>query len=226
MKDIFRIFYLDKFVNLLIKFYYLLVTDNIKIERGAKIKNCKFGAYNKIYSNVYLYNSKIGSFTYIAANTAITNATIGKFCSIGQNVQISLSKHPIDGFVSTHPVFFSIGKQCGITFSDKNYFKEIGNVKIGHDVWIGNNAIIMSEVEIGNGAIIAAGSIVTKNVEEYSIVAGVPAKHLKYRFNENTIRKILKSEWWNLDIKYLKNNFKDFHNIEYFVGKLGKNDFK
>ena len=226
MKDIFRIFYLDRLVNLIVRLYYSIVNDNIKLERGVRIKKCIFGKYNKVYSNVYIYNSKIGDFTYIAANTTITNASIGKFCSIGQNVQISLSKHPVDGFVSTPPAFFSTGKQCGITFSDKNYFKETENVRIGHDVWIGNNAIIMSGVTIGNGAIIAAGSIVTKNIEEYSIVAGVPARHLKYRFNENIIYEILKSEWWNFDIKYLKNNFKYFHDIEQFIGKLDQNDYK
>jgi len=72
--------------------------------------------------------------------------------------------------------------------------------KIGHDVWIGANAVIMRGVKIGNGAVIAAGAIVNKDVEPYSIVGGVPARHLKYRFDKETIERLLKSEWWNLDI--------------------------
>ncbi len=90
---------------------------------------------------------------------------------------------------------------------------------IGHDVWIGHNAIIMPNVQIGNGAIIGSGAVVTHDVEPYSVVVGVPAKPIKKRFSDEIIEKIEKSEWWNWSHEQLKERYDDFKNIEEFVRK-------
>jgi len=179
------------------------------------IHNCKFGLYNFINANVSLSNTTIGDFSYVNANTIIANTSIGKFCSIGNNVQIGLGGHP-SGFVSTHPSFYSNSKGLK-SFADKLYFQEYKNVTIENDVWIGNNAILMGGVKIGNGAIVAAGSVVTKDVLPYSIVGGVPAKLIKYRFPEEVITRLIDYQWWNKSPEWIQTNYKRFHNIDSFI---------
>lgn len=178
---------------------------------------------SKIQSNVYVHdrsiitNSHIGSFTYIADNARISQAVIGKFCCIGQNCLINLARHPSRDFISSHPIFFSTRKQVGITFADKDYFEEEKPVKIGNDVWTGANVIILGGLTIGDGAIIAAGAVVTKDVPPYAIYGGVPAKLIRYRFDQETIDFLSDFKWWDKDENWLKSNFKDFHNATEFI---------
>lgn len=169
-----------------------------------------------IYKQVKISNSQIGSFTYICQNTIIDRASIGKFCSIASDCKIGLGSHPTRNFVSTHPIFFSSRKQAGLTFSDKDYFKECDSITIENDVWIGTNTIILDGVNIGNGAIIAAGAVVTKDIPAYAIYAGVPAKLIRYRFEKEVVDFLLNFKWWLKDEEWLKQNFKNFHDINKF----------
>ena len=84
------------------------------------------------------------------------------------------------------------------------FFEEYETVTIGHDVWIGTRAIVLDGITVGNGAVIAANSVVTKDVPPYAIVAGVPAKIIKYRFNDDKINKLNDSKWWELDLNEIK----------------------
>ena len=189
------------------------LNQNILIGKNCTINQSKFGKYNKVNDNSFLYKVGYGDYTYSAMNVTIMNCNIGKFCSIAQGVCIGLGKHPVGDFVSTHPSFYSTNKQCGTSFSDAQYFEEMGFVTIGNDVWIGANVVILDDVNIGNGAVIAANSVVTKDVFPYSIVGGIPAKLIKYRFSEEDILFLEKLEWWNKDDKWLQENFKAMHNI-------------
>ena len=189
---------------------------NVYIHDTSLIGDSQIEPWVKIQKQCYFYNCKIGSYTYFAGFNSVMNTEIGKFCSIGSFVSIGPGKHPIE-FVSTSPVFFSEHKQCGTTFADKSYYREMGNVKIGNDVWIGANAVIFDDIIIGDGAVIAAGAIVTKNVEPYSIVGGVPAKVIKKRFTDEVIDKLLNFKWWDKGEDWLKNNYKLFHNMDEFL---------
>lgn len=168
----------------------------------------------------YLYKTHLDDFTYLSSNVTVMNTKIGKFCSIGQGACISLGKHPSSTFVSTHPAFFSIHKQCGTTFATKNHFREMGQTSIGNDVWIGANAIIMDDIIIGDGAIIGAGAIVTKDVSPYSIVVGNPARLLRFRFEKDEIDFLLKFKWWDKDIIWIRENYTRFHNIKSFIAEF------
>ena len=189
----------------------------LKIGYMANATKCKFGIYNTIYNEVSLNEVTLGDFTYIAGNTNISKTTIGKFCSIGPYCKIGLGKHPTKDFVSTHPVFFSTLKQAQVTFADRNYFDEFAYIIIGNDVWLGANVIVVDGVKIGDGAIVAAGSVVTKDIPPYTIVGGVPAKIIKYRFEKEEIEKLLQLKWWDMDVEYLKENFIKFHNIKSLI---------
>ncbi len=126
---------------------------------------------------------------------------IGKFCAIGSNVQFIMNgaNHRMDG-ISTFPFNIFGGNWSVITPTlEQLPFK--GNTVIENDVWIGYKATIMPGVNIGNGAIIAAHSVVTKDVEPYSIVGGNPAKLIRKRFTEEQIKKLLDIAWWNWNIE-------------------------
>ena len=177
----------------------------------------KFGGYNRISSGTWISNSIIGRNSYIGCNCSLPQAEIGKYCSLGNNIKVVQATHPSQIFVSTAPVFFSPLKQSNRAFADKSYYEEFlqisgKSVIIGNDVWIGNDVTIKGGITIGDGAIVAMGSIVTKDVPPYAIVGGVPARVMKYRFNEEQIKILLEYKWWNKDDKWLESNYKKFHN--------------
>lgn len=155
-------------------------------------------------------NSEMGIFSFIRGGRI--NARIGSYCSLAPGVIIGDGQHPIT-FLSTHP--FQYEKEMPF----HSFFKEIQNFKtttklpkdviskkqptIGNDVWIGTNAIILKGVRVGDGAVIAAGSVVTKDVPPYAIVGGVPAKIIKYRFDTELIERLLSICWWDYEISDL-----------------------
>lgn len=207
---------------------------NVKFDPGVKVSlNSYFEGKNYIHSNTIISSSYIGFGTYIADNSVIKAAKIGRFCAIGENVRTALGLHPVNNFVSVHPAFFSLRKQAGFTFVNDQLFEEhkfIDTekkyvVEIGNDVWIGNNVIIMDGIKLGDGAVIAAGSVVTKNVDPYSVVAGVPAKNIKYRFDEITIKFLLDFKWWDKDENWVKNNCSYFYSTELFIQKFRNKNY-
>ena len=196
---------------------------HLKIGYLSNLNNVDIGNYNTFYDNITVTNSKIEDFVYVGSNTIICNTSIGKFCSIGPDVKIGLGKHPAH-YISTFPAFFSTRKQCQIAFADKKYFEESGRIIIGNDVWIGANAIILDNIIIGDGAIIATGAVVTKNIDPYSIVGGVPAHLLKKRFSDQEITLLQNFKWWDKDINWIKQNFASFNIPADFFKNIMKGD--
>lgn len=139
--------------------------------------------------------------SFCGYNCDINHTRIGKFCSIANNVVIGGGMHPMN-WVSTSPVFYEGRDSVKAKFSIHQR-DSIRTTVIGHDVWIGQNVIIKQGVSIGTGSVIGMGSIVTKDVEPYTIVAGNPAKLIKKRFDDNIIKNLLQSKWWDINEKAL-----------------------
>jgi acetyltransferase-like isoleucine patch superfamily enzyme len=176
------------------------MTDSFIGENSQINANCRLRKVT-CENNVALYDGgdydqcSIGSYSYLAPNARISIAEIGRFCSIGPFLICGYGDHPTD-FASTSPVFFSSGNQCGISFSYKNLFEERKRIHIGHDVWIGARVFVRDGVTIGTGAVLAAGTVIVKNVPDYAIVGGVPGKIIRYRFPEKIIVRMLQLKWW------------------------------
>ena len=148
-----------------------------------------------IYSDCLINHSTIGKYTYISPRSIIQNTTIGNYCSISNDVMCGLGSHPLDMF-STSPLFYRKNNPFNIELCSTDKAIEYQFIHIGNDVWIGAKSMIMDGVTISDGAVVAAGAVVTKDVPPYAVVAGVPAKIIKYRFSEDKIQELIDSEWW------------------------------
>lgn len=177
--------------------------------------NCKFHGHNTGGDFSYVLNATLGRYTYIGSYTSVINAEIGAYCSIASGVKIGLFEHPTHTYVSTFPGFHMHWPPTP-HFKQPVCWQTNHRTFIGNDVWIGECAIVKAGVRIGNGAVIAAGAVVTKDVEPYAIVAGVPARVLRYRFDQEQVRKIEATEWWNWEDEKIAEHCKAFANIEEF----------
>ncbi|MEY2702104.1 MAG: hypothetical protein RLY43_737 [Bacteroidota bacterium] len=213
--------------NLLKFIFFRFKFRKSQICYGASVDNSSaLGDFVKLFENVKIENSEIGKFTYIQANSIIRNTVIGPYCSIATNVIVGPSQHPMH-FLSTSPVFYDPRQPLPKFLNDSViYSEEVKYTRIGADVWIGEGVKILSPVIIGVGSIIAAGSVVTKDVLPYSIVGGVPAKFIKHRFSsQDLIDKLIQSEWWNLPVDTLQNNSHYFSEPLIFLEKLNDKNF-
>lgn len=199
------------------RLYYLINNKKIKLHSTCDIGGLKtrFEGANVVNENSFFVGS-LGYASYLGSNCHIA-ANIGRYCSIASNVRTVDGNHPTN-WVSTSPLFYSTSKQCGITYVREELYKEKTDlVEIGNDVWIGEGSLIMGGVHIGDGAVVAAGAVVTKDVPPYAIVGGVPAKLIRYRFDEDTVIKLINFKWWEKSEIWIKNNLSSFKNINAFL---------
>ncbi|CUI01656.1 CatB-related O-acetyltransferase [Leisingera aquaemixtae] len=141
----------------------------------------------------------IGAFTLVNGSS-LAYCSIGRYCSLAPNVTIGAAEHPID-YLTTSTAgwqrnFMNWKEQTGGGALQPVPFADRPHTEIGNDVWIGAGAFLRAGVRIGDGAVIAAGAVVTRDVDPYTVVGGVPARKLRLRFSEDIIARLMKAEWW------------------------------
>lgn len=201
----------------ILKMFYFKIKYRAKDVVFYKKSNIGWGSlfegHNRIGCNSS-FSGYMGCCSYIGENVKF-EGKVGRYCSIANDVKTIKSVHPTEKFVSTSPVFYSLLKQCGITYTNQQKFDEIlyANVHkegvkwypvvVGNDVWIGAGATILPGVCVGDGAIVAANATVVKNIEPYSIVGGTPARIIRMRFSEEEINYLLNLKWWDKDEEWI-----------------------
>lgn len=205
--------------------------DDIKkqlMDIGIEID--KIEPYRKNYKDFFdkksrnFGNCKIGKYSYFKPNTKLWNTVIGSFCHIGDNCIIGQLGHN-PKLITTYPLRYHYSNEivdCSLdTTGDKKKLKKRTIIK--NDVYIGEGVVISAGVTIGNGAVIASKALVTKDVDDYTIVGGVPAKLIKKRFDDVQISDLLKIKWWNSDNSKILNMINDLEgNLQNFISKYSK----
>ena len=200
-------------------------TNDIKIWKNTFVKNCKLGNSSTIgdfsriedsrlddhvviQRNNLIFSSQIGRYTYTGKNFTCWHSKIGSFCSISWNVSIGGANHDYKKVTTSAFLYSDI---FDIKKDNKGYDRFNNLCEIQDDVWIGCGAVVCRNIKIGTGAVVAANAVVTKDVEPYSIVAGVPAKHIKYRFPPEFVQRLLKIRWWEFPIDLIRDKFDLFN---------------
>lgn len=201
-------------------FKYILSKVLKKSLNIPAIKNCDIDKSARVCSGTHIVNSTMNRYSYIGNFCSVVNTKIGSFCSIADYCIIGGANHPMN-WVSTSPVFHEGKNILNKNFSEFS-FNPYLETKIGNDVWIGARCLIKSGISIGDGSIIGMGSVVTRDVEPYTIVAGVPAKLIRKRFDDETIEKLLDTKWWNLSNQKIENISRHMNNIDAFLENFNK----
>jgi acetyltransferase-like isoleucine patch superfamily enzyme len=203
--------------------------------RGIRIgRRCEIGfrsdleGGNRILDDT-VFSGRLGYGSYLGERCRISGS-VGRFCSISAEVATIPGRHPTSGFVSTHPAFYSLKGQAGFTYAKAQLFEEYAyadeekgyGVVIGHDVLISHGVRILEGVTIGDGAVLAAGSLVRSDVEPYAIYAGVPARKIGQRFDDDTIRELLALRWWDRGHAWIEAHAPLFTDIQAFLAACRK----
>ena len=199
-----------------------LKADDPFIHPDCEITNSEFGRYVEIGKGTRLNNAHFGDYSYCDRSADIANARIGKFANIAAFSRIGPTDHPM-GQPSLHHFLYRSSDYFNDAGIDQDFFdhRQSRLAHIGHDTWIGHNAVIRPEITIGHGAVVASSSVVTKDVAPYQIVAGMPAKPIRDRFPAEIAERLMALAWWDWDHETLRDRLEDFRKmpIEAFLKK-------
>jgi len=202
------------------------VAKNLGLEpllhEACEITNSHFGVYTEVGRGSRVLNTKFGDYSYCDRFADIANAQIGKFANIASYTRIGPTDHPMH-CASLHHFLYRTKDYWPDVENDAAFFAHRASriVDIGHDVWLGHASVIRPEIKIGHGAVVASGAVVTHDVPDYMIVAGVPAKPLRKRFDDSIAERLIDLAWWDWSHEQLGQAVPDFRNlpIEAFLEK-------
>ncbi len=188
----------------------------------ADVRDSLLGAYTEVGARTMFHESRLSDYSYIVNDGQVTYTHIGKFCSIAAMVRINPGNHPMQRASQSHFTYRSSayfeGEDDEAAFF---HWRRAHAVTIGHDVWIGHGAVVLPGRTLGTGAVVAAGAIVTKDVADYAIVAGNPARVVRMRFPEATAARMVALAWWDWPHERLRRALPDFRQLsaEAFLDK-------
>jgi len=184
------------------------------IHPDCEVVNTSFGAYCELGRGSRVQNSEFGDYSYTDRATDIANATIGKFANIASYTRIGPTDHPLHTASLHHFLYRSADYWDDAEF-DEEFFahRKSRRVRIGHDTWLGHNCIIKPEVTVGDGAVVASGAVVTRDVDPYTIVAGMPARPLRLRQPPEIAERLIALAWWDWDHERLRAALPDFRGM-------------
>ncbi len=185
------------------------------IQPDCQIADSTFGAYVEIGMGSRVIHSVIGDYSYCDRYADIANAQIGKFANIAALSRIGASDHPLHT-ASCHHFLYRSGDYWDDAMHDEEFFAQRKSriTHIGHDTWIGAGAMIKPDVTLGHGAVVGAGAIVTKDVDPYTIVAGIPAKPLRLRQPRDIADRLISLAWWDWPHEGLRKALMDFRRLD------------
>lgn len=184
------------------------------VDQTASVSGSILGRYTEIGARTQFTDSTLDDYSYIVNDGEVMTTTIGKFCSIAAHVRLNPGNHPMWRATQSHFVYRASAYFDGEADEDAFFaWRRQHPVEIGHDVWIGHGAIVMPGVTIGSGAVIGAGSVVTRDVESYTIVAGVPARPIRRRFAPDVAARLEMLCWWDWDHAALQKALPDFRGL-------------
>ncbi|WP_263770073.1 CatB-related O-acetyltransferase [Propionivibrio soli] len=198
-------------------FRYLL-SKLIKKSCLASIRGSIVHSTAKVEAGAAFIDSEMGRHSFCGYDCEIYRTKIGAFTSIANGVVLGGARHPME-WVGMSPAFYS-GRDSIKTKFAEHVLPPPADILVGNDVWIGRSAIVLSGLSIGNGAVVGAGAVVTKDVPPYAIVAGNPAKIIRYRFPALVVRALEKSQWWNFPDHRLAELGRHFTNVEEFLAAI------
>lgn len=191
----------------------------VKKFRGSSVVGSVVDKTSVIYSGSNIVDSTIGRYSYVGYDCKLDCVDLGSFCSLADHIFIGGREHPMN-WVSTSPVFQNVVHSGPSKRFSRFDIAAHQRTVIGNDVWIGHGAVIKAGVQVGHGAVIGSGAVVVKDVPPYAVVVGVPAKVLKYRFEQDIIERLLDVQWWNLPDDELQKKAQEIRNPEKFLSNI------
>ncbi len=196
--------------------------QNVKCASGARIDSCdEFESGVSLHTAAAVFGTRVGRWTYFGEHSLVIYSDVGAFCSIAPHVVIGGGVHPTDR-VATSPIFYSAERNSWGPFPGAlRLHEELPKTHIGNDVWIGHSAVVLPGVRVGDGAVIGAGAVVTRDVGPYAIVAGIPARILRSRFDPEDVDWLLGLRWWNWPDARLKELRPQFSSVASLRAAIG-----